>query len=104
MLVFGTILSLGLGMFIVTGCASNAKHPIIGILVGTLISCLISFGFVYCCAMEEAHAVKTWNNGTCSQCNTCWHLQSVAKSRHDTTYYYTCENNHVFASNCLFEK
>lgn len=103
-ILYGSVLSVGIGMFIVTGCANNAKRPIVGVIVGTLISCLIGFGFVSCCAIEENNAAKTWNNGACSQCETPWHLQSVAKSRHNTTYYYTCENNHVFSTEYLFEK
>jgi hypothetical protein len=74
------------------------------VIVSIILALAIGFGFVFLMNEHRKYEEKRWNNGVCTICNTEYHFQSAAKGKSSTTYYYVCENGHIFETDCFFQK
>lgn len=103
-LIGGAVLSIGFGFLIVTFCYFNMEdNPIVGFFIGVIISCLLGFGLCYGLEKTVNEQRQVWNDGICAECGTSWHFQAVTGRSHKT-YYYVCDNGHIFETEILFQK
>ena len=98
------VMSISVGALIAILITSGMNDGIPRIITAIIISLVVGFGFVFLMNKYREHEEKRWNNGVCPICNTEYHFQSAAKGRSSTTYYYVCENGHIFETDCFFQK
>ena len=53
---------------------------------------------------QKAHQDEIWNNGICPKCGSHWEFKGGDKRGSDHTYYYSCENGHVFESDTIYQQ
>lgn len=99
----GVFLSIGMSLFgaIFTVDIKNTK---IRIIVAIIISLVLGFGLATVMMKKEAHQNEIWNNGICPKCGSCWEFKSGDKRGSSHTYYYSCENGHVFESDTIYQQ
>jgi len=104
LVVLSLVMSISLGAFIALILTSGMDDGIPKTIISIVISLAVGFGFVFLMNEYRKHEEKRWNNGVCTICNTEYHFQSAAKGKSSTTYYYVCENGHIFETDCFFQK
>ena len=97
-------MSISVGAFIALILTVGMNDGIPRTIAIIIISLAVGFGFVFLMNKYREYEEEKWNNGICPICNTEYHFQSVAKGRSSTTYYYVCENGHIFETDCFFQK
>lgn len=102
--LLGLAMSISVGAFVALIVTSGMNDGIPRVITAIIISLAVGFGFIFFMNKHCKHEEKRWNNGFCTTCNTEWHFQSASKYRSSTTYYYTCENGHIFETDCLFQR
>lgn len=80
------------------------KNTKIRIIVAIIISLILGFSVSAAMVKQKTHQDKIWNNGTCPKCGSHWEFKGGDKRGSDCTYYYSCENGHVFESNTIYQQ
>ena len=104
LVVLSLVMSISLGAFIALMVTVGMDDGIPKTITAIVISLIVGFGFVFLMNEYREYEEKRWNNGICTICNTEYHFQSAAKGKSSTTYYYVCENGHIFETDCFFQK
>ena len=102
--LLGLAMSVSMGALIALMVTSGMNDGIPRVIVSIILALAIGFGFVFLMGKYREYQEKRWNNGICSTCGAEWHFQCASKHKSTTTYYYTCENGHIFETDCLFQK
>jgi hypothetical protein len=103
-IILGLAMSISLGTFIALIVTSGMDDGILKAITAIVISLVIGFGSVFLMGKYREHQEEKWNNGICTTCGAEWYFQCASKRKSTTTYYYTCENGHIFETDCFFQK
>lgn len=100
----GLAMSISVGAFVALIVTSGMNDGMPRVITAIIISLVVGFGFIFLMGKYREYQEERWNNGICSTCGAEWHFQCATKHKSSTTYYYTCENGHIFETDCLFQK
>ena len=104
LVLLSLVMSISVGALLALILTSGMDNGIPRVIVSIILALAIGFGFVFLMNEYRKYEEKRWNNGVCTICNTEYHFQSAAKGKSSTTYYYVCENGHIFETDCFFQK
>ena len=102
--ILGLVMSISVGALLALILTSGMDDGIPRVIVSIILALAIGFSFIFLMNEYREYEEKRWNNGICTECGTKWHFQSAAKGGSTTTYYYICDNGHIFETECLFQK
>ena len=103
-IVLGLVMSISVGALLALILTSGMSDGMPRTITVIILSLVIGFGFIFIMNEYRKYEEKRWNNGICAECGTEYHFQSAAKGKSSTTYYYICNNGHIFETDILFQK
>ena len=102
--VLGLVMSVSVGAFMALLFTVGMNDGIPRTITVIILSLAIGFGFIFIMNEYREYEEERWNNGICMECGTKYHFQSAAREKSSTTYYYVCENGHIFETDICFQK